>query len=194
MNMHVSLHDLQLFVGKEGDIQARRTWPVIQRWAESQDARRAIWHAGQIIAYAKVFPHSQLKEFWAVAVQHAGLAIWTYGTVQNVKPSVGSSSSTTNTVLLDGPDSPTVQHYITTGQGQACVRAPPRSKTPSLCTPDQQQPDSAALDDAPACMAVVQQVFAANYAGGLDVPPAIVDNLCTLLGRLADVARKFRAR
>src|SRR5205814_3806670 len=68
MNLHVSLDDLQLFSGKEGEDQARRMYPVLQQWSDSAESRKALWHAGQILGQAKQFPPGHLKDFYAVGV------------------------------------------------------------------------------------------------------------------------------
>lgn len=81
LNLHVSMDDLQLFSGKEGEEQARRVYPTLQRWSDTPEARQALWHAGQILRQAKMFPPGHLKDFYAIAVHHAALCIWTYGVV-----------------------------------------------------------------------------------------------------------------
>ncbi|KAK4181650.1 putative transcription factor [Triangularia setosa] len=82
MNLHVSLIDLQLLTGKEGEDQARRVYPHLQKWClESGDSRQALYHAGQIFRWGRVFPKGHLKDFWAIAVHHAALCLWTYGIV-----------------------------------------------------------------------------------------------------------------
>jgi len=81
MNLYVSILDLQLFTGKEGEEQARIVYPSLQRWAVSPDARRALWHAGQILRHARSFPKGHLKEFSVIAVHHAALCAWTWGVI-----------------------------------------------------------------------------------------------------------------
>lgn len=94
MNLHVSLDDLQLFSGKEGEEQARAVYPILQRWSESYGARQALWHAGQILRQGKMFPPGHLKDFHAVAVYHAALCIWTYGVVvRATRPGTGDTGN-----------------------------------------------------------------------------------------------------
>ncbi|KAK3329359.1 hypothetical protein B0H66DRAFT_20445 [Apodospora peruviana] len=93
MNLLVSLDDLQLFSGKEGEEQARRVYPVLQRWSDSYEARQALWHAGQILRQAKMFPPGHLKDFYAVTVHHAALCLWTHGVVSKAtrpRPTTGA--------------------------------------------------------------------------------------------------------
>lgn len=85
MHIHVSLEDLQLFSGKEGEEQAKRIYPVLQRWADSGEARQALWHAGQVLRFARQFPKGHLREFWAAGVHVAGLVVWGVGVLTAVK-------------------------------------------------------------------------------------------------------------
>ncbi|CCC06441.1 hypothetical protein SMACR_04832 [Sordaria macrospora] len=84
MHIHVSLEDLQLFSGKEGEEQAKRIYPVLQRWADSSEARQALWHAGQVLRWAKEFPRGHLREFWAAGVHLGGLVVWGFGVLSAV--------------------------------------------------------------------------------------------------------------
>lgn len=84
MHIHVSLEDLQLFSGKEGEEQAKRIYPVLQRWADSSEARQALWHAGQVLRWAKEFPRGHLREFWAAGVHLAALVVWGFGVLSAV--------------------------------------------------------------------------------------------------------------
>jgi hypothetical protein len=114
MNLHVSLDDLQLFAGKEGEEQARRIYPVLQQWASSSEARSAIWCAGQVFRYAKTFAPGQLTDFYAVAVQHAALAMWAYGVITkaNHRPPPLPSQFQSEPVWLDGSEGMSTQRWL----------------------------------------------------------------------------------
>ncbi|KAL2165197.1 hypothetical protein VTH06DRAFT_493 [Thermothelomyces fergusii] len=92
-NLHAPLPDLQLFSGKEGEDQARRVYPALRSWACSADARRAMWHAAQVLKAARAFPKGTLQDFWGVAVCHAVLGVWGWGIVKRSSSSSSSSSS-----------------------------------------------------------------------------------------------------
>ncbi|KAK9781018.1 hypothetical protein SCARD494_14270 [Seiridium cardinale] len=174
MNLHVSMDDLQLFAGKEGEEQARRVYPILQQWSESPDARRAVWHAGQILRQAKLFPSGHLKNFYAVGVHHAALALWAFGVVIKATRHQSTPSEHQETVLIDSLESNQVQRYISFGQGR-----------PSIRTRDDQRVEC--LEDPKACMEIVEGIFRGNYTK-MDVPPPIVENLCGLLKQLAGAA------
>lgn len=44
-------------------------------------ARKALWHAGQVLRQGRRFPGGHLKDFYAVAVHHAALCLWAFGIV-----------------------------------------------------------------------------------------------------------------
>ncbi|EGX94073.1 C6 and C2H2 transcription factor RegA-like protein [Cordyceps militaris CM01] len=179
MNLHVSLDDLQLFSGKEGEDQARRVYPVLQQWAASTASRTAVFGAGQILRCAKMFPPDHLNGFYAVAVHHAALALWTYGVVNkaNRQQSMTSQNAYGN-VYLDDQDSLSVQRFIGFDQGRPLVRGPVLRGAPR----------EASLQDTRACMEISQEILRANVSHGKEATPPIVENLCHLIQQLGDAA------
>lgn len=177
MNLHVSLDDLQLFAGKEGEDQARRIYPVLQNWVESTDARLAICCAGQVIRYAKLFPSGHLKDFYAIAVHHAALALWTYGVVARAnRRELGVAHH--ELILLDDADSMILQRFISFGQGRPVVRGPSTHDGVS----------EASVEDPRACVEIAQDVLKANFTDGQEGAPPIVENLCGLIRQLGNAA------
>ena len=148
MYLNVSLYDLQLFTGKEGEEQARRIFPMLQRWSGTPEARQALWYAGQVLRQAKAFPPGHLKDFYAVGLYQAALALWTYGVVTRASSSPSSTSPSASApaaprdratagagagampmsqgpVYLDGIETAEVQQFINYGQGRPLIRGPP---------------------------------------------------------------------
>ncbi|KAK2019981.1 hypothetical protein LZ32DRAFT_4243 [Colletotrichum eremochloae] len=176
MNLHLSLNDLQLFSGKEGEDQARRVFGDLREWSQSAEARQALWHAGQILRQAKMFPQGHLKDFYAVAVHHAALACWTYGVVS--KASGNQPAQYEKKVFLDGTESNLVHCFISFNQGNPVILGPmTRAGT-----------TEASLDDPKACMEVAQEILRANFRESSDLHPPIVENLCLLLKQLGHAA------
>lgn len=180
MNLHVSLDDLQLFAGKEGEDQARRIYPVLQQWASSSEARSAIWCAGQILRYAKAFPPGHLKDFHSVAVHHAALTLWAYGVVTkaNRRHTPLPSQYQSENVYLDGSETMSIQRFKGFGQGQPTIRGPMVRDTVS----------ESELEDPRGSMGIVQQVLRSNFKDGAESLPPMVENLCTLINQLGDAA------
>lgn len=179
MNLHLSLDDLQLFSGKEGEEQARRVFPNLRDWAQSSEGRQALWHAGQVLRQAKLFPPGHLKDFYAVAVHHAALAIWAYGVVTKAAGKPPAHMMGQETVYLDGTVSGALNHFIGYGQGNAMIQD----------LPGLPGPRDASVDDTKACMDVAQRILRANFRGRKDLPPPIVENMCGLLKQLGEAAR-----
>ncbi|KAI6785708.1 Early growth response protein-like protein [Emericellopsis cladophorae] len=181
MSLHVSLDDLQLFAGKEGEDQARRTYPVLQQWSSSSEARSAVSCASQIIRYAKAVAPGQLKDFCAVAVQQAALALWAYGVIN--KANKGPSTlprpyQSSDPVYLDGTDTMPIQRFVGFGQGRPVIRGPMNGENTS----------ESGLDDPRACMAIIQELLRSNVNDGCESLPPMVENLCTLVKQLGDAA------
>ena len=81
LHMHVSLEDVQFLTAAEPQTYhpARAS---LHEWAHRKESRQALWHAGQIIKHIKLLPSQDLRDFAAVALYHAGLTLWAYGTVR----------------------------------------------------------------------------------------------------------------
>ncbi|KAJ3485822.1 hypothetical protein NLG97_g6741 [Lecanicillium saksenae] len=158
MNLHVSLDDLQLFSGKEGEEQARRIYPVLQQWAASTASRTAVFSAGQILRCAKMFPPDHLNGFYAVAVHHAALALWAYGVVNRANRQQTMTSQ---------------YAYGNAVDPRALVRGAAKE---------------ASLQDTRACMEISQEILRANVSHGKEATPPIVENLCHLIQQLGDAA------
>ncbi|TDZ54853.1 Early growth response protein 1 [Colletotrichum trifolii] len=180
MNLHLSLNDLQLFSGKEGEDQARKVFSDLREWSQSAEARQSLWHAGQILRQAKMFPPGHLKDFYAVAVHHAALACWTYGVVTKAAgtkatPQAGYEQEN---VFLDGNESNLVHRFIGFNQGRPVILGP-MSRAGATEAP---------LDDPKACMEVAQEILRANFRDSKDTHPPIVENLCLLIKQLGHAA------
>ncbi|KAK1600644.1 uncharacterized protein LY79DRAFT_585978 [Colletotrichum navitas] len=177
MNLHLSLNDLQLFSGKEGEDQARRVFGDLREWSQSAEARQSLWHAGQILRQAKMFPPGHLKDFYAVAVHHAALACWTYGVVSKASGNRPAQYEQEK-VFLDGTESNLVHRFIGFNQGHPVILGPmTRAGT-----------TEASLDDPKACMEVAQEILRANFRDSSDLHPPIVENLCLLIKQLGHAA------
>jgi hypothetical protein len=182
MNLHVSLDDLQLFSGKEGEEQARRIYPTLQRWSAGPAARRSLWHAGQILRQAKQFPPGHLKDFYAIAVAHGALCLWTYGVVtKSTRRGNLTKPLAYEIVYLDGDDSTQTQRYISFDQGRAVIRGPKKRNQATL-------PTESSLEDPRSCMECAQAILRANFVDDHDAIPPISENLVHLLKQLGHAA------
>lgn len=179
MNLHVSLDDLQLFLGKEGEDQARRIYPTLQQWVTSSEARSAVWCASQVLRYAKFFPPGHLKDFYAVAVHHAAITVWTYGVVTRAnRQQLASLQAGAERIYLDSADSIAIQRFIGFGQGVPMMKGPVEGGS----TPE------ASLNDPRACMDIAQNILRVNFTQIQEGLPPIVENLLQLIKQLGNAA------
>ncbi len=183
MHLYVSLDDLLNFTGKDGEEQARRIYPTLQRWSESIQARQSLWHAGQILRHAKAFPAGQLKEVYAVGMYQATLVLWTYGVVTRTsRTQPAASPATQEPVYLDEIiETAEVQQFISLGQGRPTLRGFPPSEK-------HQRGVEAGLDDPRSCMRIAVDVLRANFNSGKDHLPPVVENFCQLINQLGTAA------
>ena len=99
--LHVDLNQLQSFAGKAGEEEARRASAHFLHqdgernggasgggggWVRSEDARYAVWHAGQVFRRARELPPTGLRGFNAMAVYFASLTLWVYGLLGGPNP------------------------------------------------------------------------------------------------------------
>jgi hypothetical protein len=134
MHLHVSLEEVQLLAGKEGEDEARKAFPVLSAWAESPESRHAIYHGGQVLRAAKQHTGHMLRDASAVAVYHAGLTFWAYSVLsktlhtpeehqQRSQPrSTPGGTRHGSFVRLDGEDSPELQRFLVLGKGFPSIR------------------------------------------------------------------------
>lgn len=191
LNLHVPFETVQLFAGKEGEEEARRAYPTLQRWVNSRDARKAIWHAGQILKAARLCQQKDLRDFGAICVYHAGLTFWAYAIVlaatrnkvpAHSQPQSSSMSLTPDAsvqVWLDDDDCPAVQRFIGLDRGVPVVRAFPPQPVRQISLADPK-----ALMEM--CIALLQkETFVESPSGHLPV----VSNLCQLMADLGNAAQ-----
>ena len=134
MHLHMSLDDVQLFAGVEGEEEARRVYPTLVQWTRTSTARQALWHAGQVVRAARNLRQGLICDFAAIAVYQASLAFWSYGIITRAtEPSPMLDSGIT--AWLDGGEDNGVQRWIINGKGHAAICAQsgqPPSDTPAL--------------------------------------------------------------
>lgn len=183
MHLHVSLDDLQIFSGKQGEEEARRMYPILQQWTASSDSWYAVYCAGQIFRHAKLFPPGSLKDFYAIAVHHAALALWTYGVVfrASQQQEMPSQYGFEPMYLDDGSDATPIQQFLSFGQGRLFIQGPAGSSSGAA-------PGDASVYDPRACMDIAQEILQANFRRPQDALPPLVENLCHLIKQLGNAA------
>ncbi|KKY16836.1 putative c2h2 type zinc finger domain protein [Phaeomoniella chlamydospora] len=199
MNLHVSFEELQLLAGKEGEEEARRVYPSLKIWVESQSSRDAVWHAGQVLRAASESPHGgELHDFYAVALYHAGLAFWVYGiisrAVEHDKQQRGAiGPMDTSLVWLDGRDLVDRHRFVALHRGLPVISdwgchdiadRTGQNHSPGNATAVQ-------LSDPKAVMEVIILVLKRLTARDTGLASPLVENLTQLMRDLANAARAF---
>jgi hypothetical protein len=130
MHLHVSLEDIQLLAGKEGEEQARKAASRLRLWITVPESRRALFHAGQIARTAAQCPIHYLRGFHAVVIYHASLTMWAYALLENSQSNVQTAhggyldpnDDNLPTIQLDGDETPQLRRFILLGNGTAFIR------------------------------------------------------------------------
>jgi hypothetical protein len=177
MHLHMSLDDVQLFAGVEGEEEARRVYPSLVQWTKTSTARQALWHAGQVIRAARTLRPGLICDFAAIAVYQASLAFWSYGIITRATEP-GPMLDNSITAWLDGADDHGVQRWIVNGKGNAAIRTftgkPPAEGAALVTNPDE---------------TVLSLVTAMRRNHNEARSPPLVDNLINIMEGLRKAAR-----
>lgn len=93
--LHTDPDELQKFVGKYGEHEAKQASASFKAWSQTEDARKAIWHAGQVYRAARQLSFASLRGFNAIAVYYATLTLWIYGLMSSSSSQETTDSSRT---------------------------------------------------------------------------------------------------
>jgi hypothetical protein len=182
MHLYVSLEDIQIFGGKEGESAARKTVPQLQSWSQTIEARQALYHAGQALKTAALFAPGTLRGFAAVAVYHASLVLWAYGILIDPK---SRNFQPPMFVRIDVDGAKELDRFIMTGQGIPCITDYSQKR-------DSHDSATTLLTNPPKVMSSISSLLCHN-AGNDHYALPIVTHLSKLmrsLGRAAGVMKR----
>ncbi|KAI0125178.1 hypothetical protein BJ170DRAFT_584813 [Xylariales sp. AK1849] len=175
MILHVSPDELERFAGKQGEDEARHAATSLEEtWAESRDARHAVWHAGQVIRNARMLPPASLRGFNAIAVYFASLTLWVFGLLSCSKVTPGHESkempAPPTYVLLDGNECRETRAFLQLDKGVPGIslNGDVHSGVDSLSNPGM-------------VLNIARNVFRDNYPVRTEPLPPLVENLGNLL-------------
>ncbi|KAK2600678.1 hypothetical protein N8I77_010196 [Diaporthe amygdali] len=194
MIMHVSPDEIQRFAGKLGEEESRRAGVSLEEnWANTSDARYAIWHAGQVFANAKRLPPASLRGFNAIAVYLASMTLWTYGLFCSPAPQGGDDLETgylqpgegqqantgnrrassvpgggpTKYVLLDEEETRDTKAFLQFDRGVPALKTSQGAVEP--------------LSDPSKILSIARNLFRENYPVRTEPLPPLVESLGNLL-------------
>ncbi|KAH9211692.1 hypothetical protein DL95DRAFT_437099 [Leptodontidium sp. 2 PMI_412] len=116
MHLFAPFDQMESAAGREGQIEAQRTYPILKQWTQTDHARQAVWHASQVVRAARMLPPDYLLRFYAVAAYHASLCLWIYG-VFSPETTGFTSMDHNNVVVLDDEESIKSQRWINQNRG-----------------------------------------------------------------------------
>lgn len=194
MTMHVSPDEIQRFAGKSGEEESRRAGTSLEEhWANTSDARHAIWHAGQVFANAKRLPPASLRGFNAIAIYLASMTLWTYGLFcspaaqggdeadsgylqsgegQQANTGIRRASSVsgngpTKYVLLDEEETRDTKAFLQFDRGVPALKTSQGAVEP--------------LSDPSKVLSIARSIFRENYPVRTEPLPPLVESLGNLL-------------
>ena len=183
MSLFVRMEDLLKFAGKSGREEAKQSLGRLHDWMKTGDSRYAVWHAGQVFCAAERFPPSQVVGIYAVAIYHAALTLWVYGSLAESQLPEGSttlgpdgvqveSHAARAEVALNAADSQEAYNFLHLGHGQPGLMA---------SRGNDQLPAFVALSHTDLVMTIACDIYHNNFSSTTELPPYLVENLTNLL-------------
>ncbi|WPH03907.1 Hypothetical protein R9X50_00679000 [Acrodontium crateriforme] len=187
MHLHMSLDDVHLFAGVEGEEEGRRVYPSLVQWTRTTTARQALWHAGQVLRAARTLRQGLICDFAAIAVYQASLAFWSYGIITRSNDPT-SNGSEPITAWLDSLHDNGVQRWINNGKGNAAIRTWIPHAAGSTSHPSKNGTEGLATVNNPD--EVVQAIVSTMRRNHNESrSPPLVDNLINIMEGLRKAAR-----
>lgn len=129
LHLHVPFEDIHVFAGMEGPKQAQAVHSAVADWAETEAARCAVWHAGQVIRAAKQLPPRTLQGSVVVMLYHSGLVLWAYGLLSSSgladdgwSNAVPAMAQGFQSVSLEEPEGISLQRFMQFGSGYPYIK------------------------------------------------------------------------
>ena len=187
MSLHADIDCVTRFAGKCGEAEAHRAYRVLLPWAQSKNARVAMWHAGQVVKLARDVPPYQLRGPDVFLIYHSVMVLWTYAMLQREagKPSGHGSpgqdviaampKSADEVVYLDAEGTNTrLESFLAVGSGR------PYLGTDATTSCDMRDPRGV--------MAVGVRVLEGNYPNEVrEHLPQLIRSMCELMGELGSL-------
>jgi hypothetical protein len=115
LHLYASIARIAHYCGGKTEFDARSAACYVQRWHLSKQSRIAVWHAGQIIRAARLFPMHALTDIYATALYHAGLVLWIWGLLYKAQQTYIASPDAP-TIAIDGDEVPDTTKFFQSGR------------------------------------------------------------------------------
>jgi hypothetical protein len=177
LHFSVSIDQLECLAGKEGLDEAQSAYAVVQKWVNSSECRKALWHAGQLLRLIRALPTKAMTEFHATAIYHVGLCLWAYGMMSTeVASDTGSSTKEIEEVMLDGEETLTIQRWIARGSGRPVLSTGEAHKSKN-------HTHTVSFSSIGKLLQICMRDIRRKYPS-CEVLPSATENLCNLLHAL----------
>ncbi|KFY28340.1 hypothetical protein V491_00522 [Pseudogymnoascus sp. VKM F-3775] len=203
MILHVSTEELQRFAGKYGEEAASKAFVSLDRWSVTEQARKGVWHAGQVLRWAAVIPPTELRDLYAIAVYFASLALWAFGhlstskvspngSVNQSKPASLDSNDKSAFIVLNGEETSSARSFIAGRQITPALRTVVSNRhSKSLGTQDA---TFIQLDDPNAVLEMARDLYRNNFPFGSEPLPPLVENIGNLMRDLGGLPQNRFSR
>lgn len=131
--LNINMDIIQRFVGKFGEVEARKAYFLLREWGQTKEARCAVWHAGQIFRIARQVPPYQLRGFDSIVIYHAALILWVYALLKcgeskhTAQPTHGCTDrpiASSSAIYLDQEENSLTRAFLAHGSGRPGVTLP----------------------------------------------------------------------
>lgn len=109
MSIAVSVEDIIILTGKEGEEVARRMRGQMRKWTETRASRKAIWYAGQVLWCFQLL--KKVTSLQVVLAYHAGLVLYAFATLLN-RPDGKQTVRWASRPSVKGPGSGVLHLYL----------------------------------------------------------------------------------
>lgn len=195
MILYVSPEELQRFAGKGGEEAAIQVIPSLEQWASTSQARKAVWHAGQVFRAAAQMPPAGLRDFLAIAVYFASLTLWTYSNLcpsssrngsERPKSRLSNLQDTTSIAVVDGPETRETRAFIS-GHLDNPALTLVKSLEPIIENLNGNDATTVRLTDPNAALKIARDLYRSNFPV-MDGPlPPLVENMGNLMRDLSSL-------
>lgn len=203
MILHVSAEELTRFAGKYGEEAASKAFVSLDRWSDTEQARKAVWHAGQVLRWAAVMPPAELRDFYAIAVYFASLALWAFGHLSTCKGHADGSVNRHTPASLDSSGKGTfvVLNSDETSSARSFIAG--RQITPVLTAmvfnrhskrPGAQDGALVQLNDPNAVLQMARDLYRNNFPFKGEPLPPLVENIGNLMRDLGSLPQNRFSR
>lgn len=191
--LNINMDLIERFVGKVGEVEARKAYFLLREWSQTKEARCAIWHGGQIFRIARQVPPYQLRGFESIVIYHAALTLWVYAllkcgeskhTVQPTDDCIDRLAALSSAIYLDQEENSLTRSFLAHGSGRPGV-----TLLPSEEEDDGQSFQFCGLNQPRDIMAVALQIYENQTpitVPGQNLPP-LISNIRELVRDLGNL-------